>query len=585
MTTNDADVTEAAPGPPTDGLDAPSVLQPEQPPVPKVFSLRWSRPGAVVAVLFFALSLAPSLLPRTALFQGLASGITTAIGYGVGVLGAWLWRAAGIPVAERSTRSGRVLRAVPLVAVALVTGLSVWSQVGWQNDVRSLFDQAPVGPGTWLVIVPVSVLVALLLLVVARSVRRLATLVSGWLAKILPVRVARVLGALVATLVVWGVVSGLVVDGAFAAANRSFSVSDSATPEGIQRTTSSFRSGGPGSLVPWSTLGRQGRRFVSTGPTVEDLNAFSGGGAKEPIRVYAGLKSADNIEGRAQLVLDELRRTRAFDRKVLVVATTTGTGFIEPNALNPLEYLHNGDTAVVGVQYSYLPSWISLLADQQVTKDTSRAVFDVVHDYWSSLPEDRRPELYLFGLSLGSYGVESTLDTVEILNAPIDGAVMAGPPFVNSLWNRLTAGRDPGSPASLPVVNEGQTVRFTARKDALADAGPVWGDTRLVYIQHASDPVVFFSTSLAFSSPDWLRPGERGPDVSSEMGWFPVVTMWQVLFDLPVAGNVPPGFGHLYTSREYLGAWEAVTRPERWSDRDSARLGDVVAERERTITE
>ena len=119
---------------------------------------------------------------------------------------------------------------------------------------------------------------------------------------------------------------------------------------------------------------------------------------KEPIRAYVGLKSAETLQERADLLLAELKRTGAFDREVLVVATTTGTGFLDPRGVDPVEYAFNGDTAIAGVQYSYLPSWLSLLADKQSVKETSRVVFDTVHAYWATLPEASRPKLYLYGL-------------------------------------------------------------------------------------------------------------------------------------------------------------------------------------------
>src|SRR3712207_9568891 len=55
--------------------------------------LRYSLPGLVGALVFVCLSLSPSLLPRTGLIQGLVCGITGAIGYGIGVVVAWVWRA------------------------------------------------------------------------------------------------------------------------------------------------------------------------------------------------------------------------------------------------------------------------------------------------------------------------------------------------------------------------------------------------------------------------------------------------------------------------------------------------------------
>ena len=121
--------------------------------------------------------------------------------------------------------------------------------------------------------------------------------------------------------------------------------------------------------------------------------------------MYVGLDSEPTLRGRADLLLQELQRTGAFDREVLVVATTTGTGFWIP----PLSMPWNTCTTATPrfrVQYSFLPSWISLLADQDAVKLTSRTVFDTVHDYWSTLPADDRPALYLYGLSLGSFGVE-----------------------------------------------------------------------------------------------------------------------------------------------------------------------------------
>lgn len=271
-------------------------------------------------------------------------------------------------------------------------------------------------------------------------------------------------------------------------------------------------------------------------------------------------------------MLAELKRTGAFDRKVLVLATTTGTGYLDTNGIDPIEYLWNGDTAIAGVQYSYLPSWISLLADQDAVRQSSQVVFRTVQEYWSTLPTGDRPDIYLYGLSLGSYGVESVLGSINVINEPISGALLVGPPFVNPVHRDLVSGRDPGSPASLPVYGDGRTVRFTAEQDGFERTRGPWGPTRIAYLQHASDPVVFFSQDLAFTPPEWLRDGERGPDVSPRMGWFPMVTMGQVLLDLVGAGEVPMGYGHLYSATANTHAWEAVTRAPGWTPEKLERL-------------
>ena len=82
------------------------------------------------------------------------SGITMAIGYGLGTFGSWLWRYLDLPVATRSTTAGKVVLGVTLGVVAVVFLVSVWRQVGWQNDVRDLFGMEPIGPSVWLPIVP-----------------------------------------------------------------------------------------------------------------------------------------------------------------------------------------------------------------------------------------------------------------------------------------------------------------------------------------------------------------------------------------------------------------------------------------------
>ena len=576
---SDETALEEAPSGDDAGSSVDQARKPEVSPRREVFNLSFDGAGMLVGVLFFGLSLLPSLLPRSGLFQGIVSGITLAVGYAVGCLGRWLWNYLGIPVPQEDSRARRVLTGVSVGVVAILTVLLVWQQVGWQNDVRDLFGMESTSVGTWLTILPVTVLFAALLLVVARAIRKLFRAVSRWVDSFLPRRVARVVGVVAVVLLVVTLVNGLLIEGLFSVANQALSVRDTDTPEGIEQPEIPERSGSPESLVEWDTLGRQGRIFTGSGPSVEELNEFSGGGAQEPIRVYAGLRSADSIQERADLVLEELKRTGAFDRDVLVVATTTGTGFLEPNAIESLEFLHNGNTAIAGVQYSYLPSWISILADQEITKETSRVVFDTVHDYWSSLPEGSRPELYLFGLSLGSFGVEAILNSISVLNSPIDGALLAGPPFVNDLWSDLTANRDEESPASLPVYEEGTTVRFTALENALGEPSGSWGDTRLVYLQHASDPITFFSPGLAFNSPEWLEEGQRGPDVSDEMSWVPLVTMWQVFGDLPVAGGVPAGYGHLYNGGEYLDGWIGITEPEDWDDARTAELSEVLDRR------
>ena len=533
--------------------------------------------GLTCATWAFAASLLPSLLPRTPWVQGIVSGVTVAVGYGLGAGGAALWRYLGIPGLTGRTR---VVVLGGLVGLgqwaALWTG---WRLVGWQNEIRQTFGMEPTSPLIWPVVITVTLLVATLLLLAGRGVRLLARTAVTWLARRLPHRLSIVLGTGLVVALFWGLWTGVIVNGFFAGANAIFAPRDTTGSMSTNRPTAPERSGSPQSLAAWEDLGYYGRLFVRGGPSAQRIEAVTGRpGAKEPIRVYAGLQSADSVQQRADLVLSELKRTGAFDRQVLVVATTTGMGFLDSRGTDPLEYLWNGDTAIAGVQYSYLPSWISILADQEAVVDTSRTVFETVRQYWATLPAGERPALYLYGLSLGSTGVESVLTSMNIVNEPVDGALMVGPPFVNDLHPRLEENRDAGSSASLPVYEEGRTVRF-ADEQGLEPTPASWGPTRLVYLQHASDPVVFFSSDLAFERPAWLADGQRGPDVSPTMGWVPLVTMWQVLLDMPSAGLVPRGYGHMYSARANLLGWAAVTQPSGWDEAASARISAALGAR------
>jgi uncharacterized membrane protein len=65
----------------------------------------------------------------------------------------------------------------------------------------------------------------------------------------------------------------------------------------------------------------------------------------------------------------------------------------------------------------------------------------------------------------------------------------------------------------------------------------------VLFLQHASDPIVWWSPYLLFSQPDWLVE-PPGADRTVSMRWYPIITLWQVSADmtnsLGVAGAVSP---------------------------------------------
>jgi uncharacterized membrane protein len=534
---------------------------------------RYTLPGAWVALVFACLAFTPSLLPRSALFQGVVCGISAAIGYGLGVAGAWVWRA----FADRDPRpprpgAWRVFAISAAVALAVALGLGLW----WQAQLRDLMGASAPSLLLLLPLLPLAgVGLFTGLVAVSRSLRRVYHLAAGRLERWMGPRAARALGWAAVVAATWLVASGLLLNGLAALADRSFSVRNTITAEGVAQPTSGLRSGGPGSLVSWESLGRQGRTIAGTGPSAEEIAAWGGSGADEPIRAYAGTVSATDVEERAKLAVRDLERAGGFERANLLVATTTGSGWLDSGAIDSFEYLTGGDSALVAMQYSYLPSWLSYLVDQKKAREAGRELFDAVYDRWSQLPQADRPRLFVFGLSLGSFGGETAFSGEYDLRNRTAGALFAGPPNFNTLYREFTDGRDPGSREVEPVYKGGRAVRFT--NDVAAGIEPVsapWEGTRILYLQHPSDPIVWWGPTLAWDRPDWL--GEpRGRDVLDAMVWIPLVTFWQVTVDLPLAAGVPAGHGHTYTA-EFVDGWAAILQPAGLTPDKAERLRAII---------
>jgi uncharacterized membrane protein len=561
--------TVPADRPPAGGQPAPWWSFPRA----RRYLARFSLAGLTGALIFYCLSLTPSLLPRVWYLQAVMSGVTVVIGYAVGLFTGWLLRALipwrGGPGARRA--AAWMLAAAAIVLIPLFGFLGAQ----WEHDIRQAVDASQPSEAQYVLVVLGAALIAFALLMVARGIRWLVRLVARPLGRFIPARAATGVAALLVCALLGLLVTGVLSRLAIGAANSVFTGVDSGTAAGVSPPASPLRSGSRDSLVPWSTLGRQGRTFVATGPTPAQISAFTGTPAMEPIRVYAGLRSADSIPAESALALRELERTGAFNRKVIVVATTTGTGWLNPNMVDPLEYMYGGDTAVAAIQYSYLPSWISFLVDKAPAQEAGRDLFDAVYARWHELPAGHRPLLVVFGESLGSFGGEAAFSGTDDIRDRTWGVLWVGPTNSNTLWSRYTAGRDPGTPAWLPVYAGGHTVRFGSTPAELDGNSAGWQQPRVVYLQNASDPIVWWSWQLAFHRPDWLR-GPRAPDVSSVMRWYPLVTFWQVSADLALATAVPPGHGHTYGMTQGAAAWAGIIAPHGWTEQRTTALGQLA---------
>ena len=531
---------------------------------------RYSLAGSTGALALGCAAFTPSLLPRSWFWQGFVDGMSALFGYAFAVLVAWLvhsltgWRPG--PMMVRRLWWILAVVAVPLLVYTL------WLGQHWQREVHLLTGTKPTPSRyAWIAVLLMAMLVLAAGIGIGRAVRRLVRRVRGWLYPHVPDRLASPLSVVAVGILLLAMGDGLLVRGPVAAAGWVFARYNDGTNAGAVQPLAPQRSGSPASLLPWSTLGRQGRDFVGRGPTRAQLSAFSGHPAQEPVRIYAGVESAPTMQARAALAVRDLERAGGFRRAVLVVATATGTGLVDPEAAASLEYMYDGDTAMVSMQYSVMPSFISLLTDHQEVQQAGRILFDRVYSVWSRMPVHHRPRLLVTGISLGAYGSEAAFTGLRDIERRTDGAVWVGLPHADTLHSTLVDQRDPGSPAWLPVYDQGRTVRFAGEPGDLQRPSGPWRYPRVVYLQNGSDPVVVWTPRLLWSEPAWLRGNSRPPDVSPDMFWIPAVTFWQVTADLPSTYEVTPGHGHHYREL-YADAWAAVAAPRGWTAHDTERL-------------
>ncbi|MBS0124480.1 alpha/beta hydrolase [Thetidibacter halocola] len=530
-------------------------------------ALHISPEGALLAVILLGASLTPSLVPRSPELQGALGGAVGALGYGAWRAVQWLWLWLELPVAAPRIR--RVLRGGLMLLALVVFPVLVWQAAIWQEAIRALWQAPPAGNSAPLRVAGIAIAVFATLILLGRLFVWLLRKASARSARFVPRRVANLLGFFFAVAVFATLFNGVLFKGVLRLVDVSSRAADAlvapelAPPDGPERT------GSAASLVAWEDLGYWGRRFVASAPTADEIAAFWDAPARDPVRVYVGLTAAGDARDRARLAFEELKRAGGFEREILVIAVPTGSGWLDPGSQDSLEFMHRGDVATVAVQYSYLSSWVSVLVDPSHGLDEAQALFDLVYGHWITLPRDARPRLYLHGLSLGAFLSQSTVPLLDVLGDPFEGAMWAGSPFLSEFWRFVVQRREADSPAWRPRFGNDSLIRAGNQQGGLTEGRAAWGPIRLVFLQYASDPIVFFDTSLAFRRPDWLGDG-RGPDVSPDMRWFPVITMLQVGLDMAVSLGVP-GYGHDYVAEHYIPAWAETTDPEGWTaDRQQA---------------
>lgn len=521
--------------------------------------------GVVGALVMYGVSVSPSLLARSWQWHAVASGVLSAVGY---IVGLTIQRFYALVV----PRLGVEITAPKAVSIAfravLLLGFFLWF-LRWllqsyreRKRANHLVGMRGETLGEYLLGTVCAFILMLALLGVAWGLqwigRAIVSVLSQWMHMVF----ALALSLLILVVIVYALTSQVLLKLGINFFTRHARKMNNRTAKGIVQPQVPERSGSLHSRSSWRAVGGQGRVFLGRGPSRADIEAVTGCSAMEPIRVYAGMpEEGQSLQNAADLVVEELHRTGAFDRAVILIATSTGSGWVDEWQVQPLEYLTRGNCATASMQYSFVPSSINFLTDLDVSEEAAVILFETIRRAVDEIPEDRRPALFVCGESLGAYASQHVFSGIVDVLSRTDGALWVGTPAFTPMHAELTAIRHRGSPEVAPVVANGRHVRFVNVPENLwADVyGRELGDwnyPRVVYAQHPSDPVVWWNSELVWHKPDWISEKVDG-DVSPHMQYTRGATYIQVLVDMPVAGTAPGGHGHTY-HEELIPLWEAI---------------------------
>ncbi|MEU6560483.1 alpha/beta-hydrolase family protein [Nocardia nova] len=412
-------------------------------------------------------SLWPGLLPRTSIAQAVLTAILVLVSLTVAGISRKVLRRFGF---DTERQLGKYRLWIAAACAVAVTGALAYAWL-WQNRLRAAMEFPATGPMYWLHWMLGTTAVVIPVLFVVRGLRWAAAYV-GRLRSVALVT-ATVLACQIAMLpavVNWQ--------------RSAFASADAVMDPDVVQPVSFTRSGSPDSAVSWSSLGAEGRKFVSE----RGLSA----------RVYIGLNSAPDLDSRVALAIREIERSGGFERGNLVMMVPTGSGWLDANAAHGLDQRFGGDATLIGMQYSQAPSWATFLFARSDAERSARALFTGIERRLATSAHP--PKLYVYGQSLG---------------ATAGSAIFTGD---SDEARRVCAVLWAGPPAS--AVHHGNAT----------------------ILANSSDPVVQWSPRLLWHAPDLGGARRDAPHPP----WLPVLGWVQTTADMLSALAPGPGHGHRY---------------------------------------
>lgn len=487
--------------------------------------------GFVIACVLFTESLRPVLLPLNIKSQIIFSAIVITLGYDVGSL---LERAI-LKLGYSKTSVQNIIKYILVSIISIFTIFLTWEHLNSQQKHFVSLNIVRPAP-SWIVIILGSVFLAIAVLQLGNIIRAFGKFCAKRIHK--PRNRVFIYSLILITTTGLGY---LLLTISIFALQVSLDISARPKASEIQPITSQFRSGGSNSVIYWSGLGQKGKEFISSEGALYDIGFSRNLPEKEmePIRIYAGIGNEMGLEKRVDLIMREFESTKAFERSVVIMYTPSGSGWVNPVAVEAAEYITKGNSASVSLQYSDNQAVLQYIKDPKIPGKASALLFSKIRQRLDDIPQNKRPKLYIYGESLGSLGSQEIFknSTLSVLGKSVDGALWVGSPYSGILWKTLGFDREPTSSDSL--------VHVGAHASDLKKDSDKWGPTRIAFLYNATDPIVWSNPKVIYASPTWLKE-PRSPEISKDAHWLPLLTFGHMWFELFSAKNLPSSFGHNY---------------------------------------
>ncbi len=439
-------------------------------------------------------------------------------------------------------RYGSTAAVAPVVSLAASAGITLWARRRLRRRKHEI-ERWPVEQvaAQWR-----STLIGAGIVVAGVGLGRLSGLtyrsIAGYLG---PGPTKRVLAAGV-NAALWSGATVAAYNAGVAAVGRS---NETLEPGYAEPPASRLVSGSDESYSPFEDLGKQGRRFVTDVATPTLIKEVIGSDPVEhPIRVFIGFNSEPLYPtGRAELAMEELERTGAFERSHLLLVSPTGTGWVDHTMIEAAELVTRGDIATCCIQYGRYPSFLAI---QKVALGRAqfRLLLWAVRQRLLALDPADRPKVLVFGESLGAWASSDVVMYQGIEGFDhygIDRALWIGLPGL-AKWSRNGMAR-----GASDLVPEGTVGVFDTPEQLAALSDEERQRLRATILSHDNDPIAVLATELMVQQPGWLSDGEtRGRGVPDSMRFSPFITFWHTVADAMNAMVTVPGefrsFGHDY---------------------------------------